>query len=40
MFSVELIGNDTSLSIIVENPVMAAACLNTDLLKLSHWAAT
>ena len=38
--NIRLFADDTSLSIIVENPVMAAACLNTDLLKLSHWAAT
>ena len=38
--NIRLFADDTSLSIIVENPVMAAACLNTDLLKLTHWAAT
>ena len=38
--NIRLFADDTSLSIIVENPVMAAACLNTDLSKLSHWAAT
>ena len=38
--NIRLFADDTSLSVIVENPVMAAACLNTDLLKLSHWAAT
>ena len=35
-----LFADDTSLSIIVENPVMAAACLNTNLLELPHWVAT
>ena len=38
--NIRLLADDTSLSIIVENPIMAAAYLNTDLLKLSHWAAS
>ena len=38
--NIRLFADHTSLSIIVENPVMAAARLYTDLLKLSHWAAT
>ena len=37
---ISFFADDISLSINVENPVMVAACLNTDLLKLSHWVAT
>ena len=38
--NIKLFADDTSLSIIVENHVLSAACHNTDLLKLSYWAAT
>ena len=37
---ISFFADDIGLSINVENPVMVAACLNTDLLKLSHWVAT
>ena len=37
---ISFFADDISLSINVENPVMVAACLNTDLLKLSHCVAT
>ena len=37
--NIRLFANDTSLYFVVENLVMAADCPNTDLLKLSHWAA-
>ena len=33
--NIRLFANGTSLSISVENPIMAAVCINTDLLKLS-----
>ena len=35
-----LFADDTSLFIIVDNPVAAADCLNNDLDKISQWAAT
>ena len=38
--NISLFPVDTSLSIIVENPVITAGFLNTVLLKLSYWAAT
>ncbi|MEW8546021.1 MAG: reverse transcriptase domain-containing protein, partial [Candidatus Thiodiazotropha sp.] len=38
--NIRLFADDTSLFIIVENPNVAADCLNTDLNKISRWAAT
>ena len=38
--NIRLFADDTSLYIIVENPATAALCLNTDLGKISRWAAT
>ena len=38
--NIRLFADDTSLFIIVDNPVTAAECLNSDLNKLSRWAAT
>ena len=39
--NVRLFADDTSLFIIIiDNPVTAAECLNSDLYKLSRWAAT
>ena len=38
--NIRLFADDTSLFIIVENPVTAAASLNTDLDRISQWAAT
>ena len=35
-----LFADNTSLFIIVEDPITAAACLNNDLDKISQWAAT
>ncbi|MCG8113681.1 MAG: reverse transcriptase domain-containing protein [Candidatus Thiodiazotropha taylori] len=37
--SVRLFADDTSLFIIVDNPINAAACLNSDLDKITRWAA-
>ncbi|MCG8113685.1 MAG: reverse transcriptase family protein [Candidatus Thiodiazotropha taylori] len=37
---IRLFADDTSLFIIVEDPVTAAGCLNSDLEKISHWAST
>ena len=37
---IRLFADDTSLFIIVDNPITAANCLNTDLNKISRWAAT
>ena len=36
---IRLFADDTSLFIIVDNPTTAALCLNSDLEKLSRWAA-
>ena len=38
MSNIRLFADDTSLSIIVDDPVNAAACLNSDLGKIT-WAA-
>ena len=38
--NIRLFADDTSLFIIVDNPVAAANCLNNDLDKISQWAAT
>ena len=37
--NIRLFADDTSLFIIVDNPTTAALCLNSDLEKLSPWAA-
>ena len=37
---IRLFADDTSLFIIVDNPITAANCLNTDLNKISRWAET
>ena len=37
--SIRLFADDTSLYIIVDNPLVAAETLNADLEKLSLWAA-
>ena len=36
--SIRLFADDTSLYIIVENPITSAVCLNSDLSKISIWA--
>ena len=38
--NIRLFADDTSLFIIVDNPATAVECLNSDLNKLSRWAAT
>ncbi|MCW4344426.1 MAG: reverse transcriptase domain-containing protein [Candidatus Thiodiazotropha endolucinida] len=38
--NIRLFADDTSLFIIVEDPITAAACLNNDIDKISQWAAT
>ena len=38
--NIRLFADDTSLFIIVDNPLIAATNLNTDLEKISRWAAT
>ena len=38
--SIRLFADDTSLFIIVEDPITAAGSLNMDLDKISKWAAT
>ena len=38
--NIRLFADDTSLFIIVDDPVTAAGCINTDLDKLSNWAST
>ena len=38
--NIRLFANDTSLYIIVNNPLVAAETLNADLEKISRWAAT
>ena len=37
--SIRLFADDTSLYIIVDDPVTAASCLNTDLQRITRWAA-
>ena len=37
--NIRLFADDTSLYIIVDDPVTAAWCLNTDLQRISRWAA-
>ena len=39
-FNIRLFADDTSLFIIVDDPVTAAGCINTDLDKISNWAST
>ena len=38
--NIRLFADDTSLFIIVENPVLSANCLNRDLDKIKRWATT
>ena len=38
--NIGLFADDTSLFIIVENPVLSADCLNRDLDKIKQWATT
>ena len=38
--NIRLFADDTSLFVIVDNPVTAADSLNTDLTKITQWAAT
>ena len=38
--NIRLFADDTSLFIIVDDPVIAAGCINTDLDKISNWAST
>ena len=38
--NIRLFADDTSLYIVVDDPITAANCLNTDLEKISRWAAT
>lgn len=38
--NIRLFADDTSLFIVVDNPIAAAACLNTDLGRISIWADT
>ena len=38
--NIRLFADDTSLYIIVDDPVAASGCLNTDLQKITRWAAT
>ena len=38
--NIRLFADDTSLYIIVDNPITAANCLNIDLERISKWAAT
>ena len=38
--NIRLFADDTSLFIIVEDPLAAAGSLNTDLDRISQWAAT
>ena len=38
--NIRLFADDTSLYIIVDNPITAANCLNIDLGRISKWAAT
>ena len=36
--NIRLFADDTSLFIIVDDPVTAAECLNADLSRISNWA--
>ena len=38
--NIRLFADDTSLYIVVDNPLVAAETLNADLEKISRWAAT
>ena len=38
--NIRLFSDDTSLYIVVDDPITAADCINTDLDKISRWAAT
>ena len=38
--NIRLFADDTSLYIVVDDPITAANCINTDLDKISRWAAT
>ncbi|MCG7879453.1 MAG: reverse transcriptase domain-containing protein [Candidatus Thiodiazotropha taylori] len=38
--NIRLFADDTSLYIVVDDPISAAECINTDLQKISRWAAT
>ena len=38
--NIPLFTDDTSLFIIVDDPVTAAGCINTDLVRISKWAST
>ena len=38
--NIRLFADDTSLFIIVDDPVTAAGCINTDLVRISKWAST
>ena len=38
--NIRLFADDTSLYIIVDDPISAAECINTDLQKISRWATT
>ena len=38
--NIRLFADDTSLYIIIDNPITAANCLNIDLERISKWAAT
>ena len=38
--NIRLFADDTSLYIIVDDPISAAGCINIDLQKISRWAAT
>ena len=38
--NIRLFADDTSLYIVIDDPITAANCLNTDLDKISRWAAT
>ena len=39
MSNIRIFADDTSLFIIVDDPINAAACLNSDLGKITRWAA-
>ena len=38
--NIRLFADDTGLFIIVDDPVTAAGCINTDLVRISKWAST
>ena len=38
--NIRLFADDTSLFIIVDDPVTDAACINSDLGRITQWAAT